>query len=95
MEKYKPMPMPHMQQIYSAPAPMPSPIPSPGPSAMPLSYAAPVTLHASYEEINIYEQKKHHPHGHHCHQPVHGHFSAGAILVLYILLVIVLRGFIK
>ncbi|OXM82433.1 hypothetical protein [Paenibacillus rigui] len=84
MEKYKPMPMP---------APMPLPAVSPvsmGPASKPMpmpypSYTAPVNIHASYEEINIYEPKKHHGCG-------TWYTSAGIILVLYILLVIILRG---
>ncbi|MDF2962512.1 MAG: hypothetical protein K0S39_4247 [Paenibacillus sp.] len=87
MEKYKPMPMPMPTQM---PAPsMPTAMPAPAPMPAP-QYAAPITLHASYEEINIYEPKKHHHHGH-CHKPV-GWYSAGSILVLYILLVIILRS---
>jgi hypothetical protein len=88
MEKYKPMPAMHMP--YSPHALMPSPMPMP----MPLSYAPPVTLHASFEEINIYEQKKH---PHHFHYLPHGggYVSAGAILVLFILLVIILRAVCK
>jgi hypothetical protein len=91
MEKYKPMPMP-------GPMPMPMPAVSPasmGPASKPMpypsytapSYTAPVNIHASYEEINIYEPKKHHGH---CHGG--WYTSIGVILVLYILLVIILRG---
>lgn len=81
MEKYKPMPMtsPAMQM------PM-----GPAPMTAPMSYPmGPVNVHASYEEINIYEPKKHHHHGH-C--KVGGWTSVGTILVLYILLVIILRS---
>ncbi|MFH5181480.1 hypothetical protein ACHHV8_01855 [Paenibacillus sp. TAB 01] len=88
MEKYKPMPMPMH-------APMPLPAVSPtsmGPASKPMpmpmpSYTAPINIHASYEEVNIYEPKKHHGH---CHGG--WYTSVGAILVLYILLVIILRG---
>jgi hypothetical protein len=96
MEKYQ-MPMsnmqlsmPQMQAPYSAPAPTHKPMTSAIPTG---GYVAPITVNASYEEINLYETKKHHHHHHaHCH-PVGGSLSVGAILVLYILLVIILRGF--
>ncbi|MEK3911264.1 hypothetical protein [Paenibacillus sp. FSL H7-0331] len=78
--------MPNMQMPYVSPASM-NPMPS-----MPANQAAPVTVHASFEEINIYEPKKHHHH-HHAHCKPAGGMSFGAILVLYILLVIILRGF--
>lgn len=92
MERYQPMSnaqmpnmqMPNMQMPYVSPVstnPMPY---------MPANQAAPVTVHASFEEINIYEPKKHH---HHAHCKPAGGMSFGAILVLYILLVIILRGF--
>jgi hypothetical protein len=79
------MQMPNMQMPYVSPASM-NPMPS-----MPANQAAPVMVHASFEEINIYEPKKHHHHHAHC-KPAGG-MSFGAILVLYILLVIILRGF--
>ena len=90
MEKYKPMPMP-----MHAPMPLPAvsptsmgPASKPMPMPMPMpSYTAPINIHASYEEVNIYEPKKHHGH---CHGG--WYTSVGAILVLYILLVIILRG---
>lgn len=89
MEKYQPMPMSNMQMPYTAPA---APMHKPMTSAMPSSYAQPINVHASYEEINIYEQKKPHLHPQvHCHTPG-GWSSAGSILVLYILLVIILRS---
>ncbi|MCR8635311.1 hypothetical protein [Paenibacillus radicis (ex Xue et al. 2023)] len=102
MEKYKPMQMP-MHHVPmpgpNMPAPnMPAPnmqmpvMQMPAPAPMPVHhYSAPINLHASYEEINIYEPKKQHHHGH-CHKPAVGWTTTGTILVLYILLVIILRG---
>lgn len=91
MEKFKPMPMP-------MPAPIPAPLPavspiSMGPAAKPMplapmpTYTAPINIHATYEEFNFYEPKKHHGH---CHGV--GYTSTGIILVLFILLVIILRS---
>ncbi|MBP1157140.1 MULTISPECIES: sporulation protein YjcZ [unclassified Paenibacillus] len=102
MEKYQPMAMPkpmsaQMPSYTPMSAQMPSyaPMPNVGPAptavspvAMPQPiYHAPINVHASYEEINIYAPKKHHHHWH-----GHGFTSAALILVLYILLVIVLRS---
>ncbi|SFL68388.1 hypothetical protein SAMN03159341_108208 [Paenibacillus sp. 1_12] len=88
MERYQPSmsnsQMPNMQMPTNvSPASM-NPMPY-----MPANQAAPVMVHASFEEINIYEPKKHH----HAHCKPTGGLSMGAILVLYILLVIILRGF--
>ncbi|WP_281889673.1 hypothetical protein [Paenibacillus sp. YYML68] len=64
---------------YVSPAAMPQPV-----------YSAPVNIHASYEEINIYAAPTA------AKKPAHVGgvgTSTAAILVLYILLVIILRGF--
>jgi hypothetical protein len=87
MEKFQSMPMSNMQMPYTAPAQMHKPMTA----AMPSSYVQPINVNASYEEINIYEPPKHHHHAH-CHTPGGSWSSAGSILVLYILLVIILRG---
>jgi hypothetical protein len=51
----------------------------------------PVNINAGYEEVNIYGPNK--PYHHHHHHGVYGAWtSTGAILVLFILLVIVLRS---
>lgn len=84
------------------PKPMPYPMPNMMPNIMPVANAPvatspaytapmmPINVHASYEEVNIYAPKKHH---HHCHSAKGpGWNSVGSILVLYILLVIILRG---
>ncbi|NOU96586.1 hypothetical protein GC093_25685 [Paenibacillus sp. LMG 31456] len=98
MEKYKPMQMPmhHVQMPapnMSAPNMQMPVMQMPNQAPMPVHHiTAPINLHASYEEINIYEPKKEHHHGHgHYHKPV-GWSSVGTILVLYILLVIILRS---
>ncbi|UQZ83729.1 hypothetical protein SK3146_02936 [Paenibacillus konkukensis] len=86
MDKFKPMPMPMPSMPMTSPA-MQMPMP-------PMNYpmqAAPINLHATYEEINIYEPKKHH-HGHCCQTGGGWATPVGTILVLYILLVIILRG---
>jgi hypothetical protein len=88
MEKFQSMPMSNMQMPYTAPAQMHKPMTA----AMPSSYVQPINVNASYEEINIYEPPKHHHHHAHCHTPGGKWSSAGSILVLYILLVIILRG---
>jgi hypothetical protein len=95
MEKYQPMSGYNMQMPYTTPTSTSAAMPKPMTSAMPSSYAQPINVHASYEEINIYEQKKpqiHHQASQaHCHTPG-GWSAAGSILVLYILLVIILRS---
>ncbi|UUZ83420.1 hypothetical protein LJK88_05930 [Paenibacillus sp. P26] len=86
MENLNPMPnvMPY--------AANPNVMPYAAPNVMPMATAPmnvgphPYPVNISYEEVNIYAPKKH------CHYPV-GWTSAGVILVLYILLVIVLRSF--
>lgn len=93
MEKYQLMAMPKpMAAQMPSYAPMPNLGPAPtavSPIAMPQpTYPAPINVHASYEEINIYAPKKHHHH----HWHGHGFTSAALILVLYILLVIILRS---
>ncbi|MCZ8515130.1 hypothetical protein O9H85_22445 [Paenibacillus filicis] len=93
---HKPMPYPNMMPTAVSPmaagpaniAPMavgPANI-APMAAAPMMPYPAPVNVHTSYEEINIYAPKKHYFHGY------PGWTSVGVILVLYILLVIVLRG---
>ncbi|MCZ8523508.1 MULTISPECIES: hypothetical protein [Paenibacillus] len=100
MEKYQPIAMPAPMPT-PMPAPMPAPMPSmkmpaPMPNMMPTATApismpkpvhyAPVNVNAKFEEINIYAPPK-------PHYPVQGVWSsAGYILVLYILLVIILRS---
>lgn len=107
MEKYQPFamqpmaaaPMPNLAPAYTpmnvapaytspvnvAPAHM-APMNVAPAAMMPKPVYSPINVHASYEEINIYQPKKHH---HHFHPGVRT--SIGAILVLYILLVIILR----
>ncbi|MEK8132203.1 hypothetical protein WMW72_30325 [Paenibacillus filicis] len=80
---------------------MPNVSPAVSPAMTQPMPAAPINVHASYEEINIYAPKKHHHHHHHMHHmpvavsPVHTgpRMNVASILVLYILLVIILRSF--
>jgi hypothetical protein len=96
MEKYPPMShmhMPHISPAAHVPNMPNMPMPQISPATqMPINYH-PVTLHASYEEINLYGPKKHHHHHCHCPRPVYS--SAGIILVLFILLVIILRSVVR
>ncbi|WP_159885156.1 hypothetical protein [Paenibacillus puerhi] len=95
-----------MEKVYPMmQSPMNMPLPNVAPAAVspaavqPPMYGAPINVHASYEEINIYAPKKHDHHHHHhmpaavAHSCAAPRLNAGAILVLYILLVIILRSF--
>ncbi|WP_282939778.1 hypothetical protein [Paenibacillus sp. RC67] len=101
MDKFKPMPM--VSPAMEMPGPMPNmnaPMPMPyspsfvSPSYTAPTYAAPINVHANFEAYNIIEPKKHHHHHGHCHRGC-GWTSVGTILVLYILLVIILRGVVR
>ncbi|MFC5446738.1 hypothetical protein [Paenibacillus aestuarii] len=84
---YQPMPMP---------APMPMPMPMPMPAPMPVAQAPAhndIHLHASYQQTQIVFPKPAHV-SHAAPVAVAPYSSAGSILVLFILLVIITRGFI-
>ncbi|KQX44669.1 MULTISPECIES: hypothetical protein [unclassified Paenibacillus] len=89
-----------------APMPMPTPMPAPMPMPMPTPMPLPVQqapimqspvhndihLHASYQQTSYVFPK---PVVHHPVAKVSSYNSVGSILVLFILLVIITRGFCK
>ncbi|TXK81009.1 hypothetical protein [Paenibacillus sp. N3.4] len=89
-----------------APQPMPAPMPMTMPimqQPAPIMHKPvhnDIHLHASYQQTSVVFPKPHHPHHHHHHHPVavqpvsvcSTNNSAGSILVLFILLVIITRG---